>query len=51
MTDLERLKARRQAWMNAVGPTWILRHRPRIIAQLDDQIERLEKRLAEGFLP
>jgi hypothetical protein len=43
MTELDRLKARRASWIDARGPYWLLRHRPRILAELDAQIARLER--------
>jgi hypothetical protein len=42
MTELERLKARRQSWLDAKAPYWILKSRARVVAELDAKIARLE---------
>ena len=47
MTELDRLKSRRASWIRAQGPGWILKHRRKIIAELDAEIAALEKALGE----
>ena len=42
MTELEKLQRRRQSWIDAQGPPWLVGDKSRIIKLLDEEIAKLE---------